>query len=196
MDHGGERPYPCPECPFTCKTKQQLNEHRRKHSVSDFETAFLSLSISLSVYLSLSLSFCRVLLISFLLPLSFNFFPFISLFLSVFFYLSSVYLPLFISFYLPPSTFNLKSLPSSFCFSPPFSLTDSNSTSPLSLPWLKLQPITYHAVTCIHENDFNIFENEISMTRIRIRTSYTRIRSLRSGFISSSQNWHDILKRW
>ena len=34
MDHGGERPYPCPECSFTCKTKQQLNEHRRKHSVS------------------------------------------------------------------------------------------------------------------------------------------------------------------
>ncbi len=34
MDHGGERPYPCPECAFTCKTKQQLNEHRRKHSVS------------------------------------------------------------------------------------------------------------------------------------------------------------------
>ena len=33
MDHGGERPYPCPECAFTCKTKQQLNEHRRKHSV-------------------------------------------------------------------------------------------------------------------------------------------------------------------
>lgn len=32
MDHGGERPYPCPECSFTCKTKQQLNEHRRKHS--------------------------------------------------------------------------------------------------------------------------------------------------------------------
>ena len=34
MDHGGKRPYPCPECTFTCKTKQQLNEHRRKHSVS------------------------------------------------------------------------------------------------------------------------------------------------------------------
>ena len=34
MDHGGKRPYPCPECSFTCKTKQQLNEHRRKHSVS------------------------------------------------------------------------------------------------------------------------------------------------------------------
>lgn len=34
MDHGGERPYPCPECSFTCKTKQQLNEHKRKHSVS------------------------------------------------------------------------------------------------------------------------------------------------------------------
>lgn len=33
MDHGGKRPYPCPECSFTCKTKQQLNEHRRKHSV-------------------------------------------------------------------------------------------------------------------------------------------------------------------
>jgi len=32
MDHGGERPYPCPECTFTCKTKQQLNEHKRKHS--------------------------------------------------------------------------------------------------------------------------------------------------------------------
>ena len=36
MDHGGERPYPCPECAFTCKTKQQLNEHRRKHSVSRY----------------------------------------------------------------------------------------------------------------------------------------------------------------
>ena len=36
MDHGGERPYPCPECAFTCKTKQQLNEHRRKHSVSKY----------------------------------------------------------------------------------------------------------------------------------------------------------------
>ena len=35
MDHGGQRPYPCPECSFTCKTKQQLNEHRRKHSVSE-----------------------------------------------------------------------------------------------------------------------------------------------------------------
>ena len=34
MDHGGKRPYPCPECSFTCKTKQQLNEHRRKHSVN------------------------------------------------------------------------------------------------------------------------------------------------------------------
>ena len=42
MDHGGERPYPCPECAFTCKTKQQLNEHRRKHSVS------LSFTLSLS----------------------------------------------------------------------------------------------------------------------------------------------------
>ena len=35
MDHGGKRPYPCPECSFTCKTKQQLNEHRRKHSVNN-----------------------------------------------------------------------------------------------------------------------------------------------------------------
>ena len=43
MDHGGERPYPCPECAFTCKTKQQLNEHRRKHSVSRYHliVAFL-----------------------------------------------------------------------------------------------------------------------------------------------------------
>jgi hypothetical protein len=42
MDHGGERPYPCPECAFTCKTKQQLNEHRRKHSVRKVIILFFS----------------------------------------------------------------------------------------------------------------------------------------------------------
>ena len=47
MDHGGERPYPCPECPFTCKTKQQLNEHRRKHSVSNYQCLIIRQSICL-----------------------------------------------------------------------------------------------------------------------------------------------------
>ena len=47
MDHGGERPYPCPECAFTCKTKQQLNEHRRKHSVSLLFTFSISCKISI-----------------------------------------------------------------------------------------------------------------------------------------------------
>ena len=46
MDHGGKRPYPCPECTFTCKTKQQLNEHRRKHSVSWKQAAQICLQTS------------------------------------------------------------------------------------------------------------------------------------------------------
>ena len=48
MDHGVERPFPCPECSFTCKTKQQLNEHRRKHSVSEILVTMALLSYSIA----------------------------------------------------------------------------------------------------------------------------------------------------
>ena len=58
MDHGGKRPYPCPECTFTCKTKQQLNEHRRKHSVSWKQAAQICLQTSFTGRKAYSCSLC------------------------------------------------------------------------------------------------------------------------------------------